>query len=55
MDFLSDKLFDGSKIRNLTIVNACSKLLPAIDVRTRYTGANVVEMLEKVCALYETP
>ena len=37
-DFLSDQLFDGSKIRILTIVDAFSKLSPAIDVRSRYTG-----------------
>jgi len=35
MDFLSDQLFDGSKIRILAIVDAFSKLSPAIDVRQR--------------------
>lgn len=30
MDFLSDQLFDGSKIRILTIVDAFSKPSPAI-------------------------
>ena len=33
MDFLSDQLFDGSKIRILAIVDAFSRLSPAIDVR----------------------
>lgn len=42
MDFLSDQLFDGSKIRILTIVEAFSKLSPAMDVRSCYTGADVV-------------
>ena len=46
MDFLSDQLFDGRKIRILTIVDAFSKLSPAIDVRCRYTGADVVTTLE---------
>ena len=48
MDFLSDQLFDGTKIRILTIVDAFSKISPTIDVRLRYTGANVVETLERV-------
>lgn len=48
MDFLSDQLFDGRKIRILTIVDTFSKLSPAIDVRPRYTGADVVATLERV-------
>ena len=48
MDFLSDQLFDGTKIRILAIVDAFSKISPTIDVRLRYTGANVVETLERV-------
>ena len=50
MDFLSDQLFDGRKIRVLTIVDAFSKVSPAIDVRQRYTGADVVATLERVTA-----
>ena len=38
MDFLSDQLFDGSKIRVLTIVDAYSKLSSAIDVCQQYRG-----------------
>ena len=48
MDFLSDQLFDGRKIRVLTIVDAFSKDAPAIDVRQRCTGAYVVAKLERV-------
>lgn len=55
MDFLSDQLFDGRKIRVLTIVDAYSKISPAIDARARYTGADVVATLERVCAEYGTP
>jgi putative transposase len=55
MDFLSDQLFDGSKIRILTIVDAFSKVSPAIDVRSRYTGADVVHTLERVTADYGLP
>lgn len=55
MDFLSDQLFDGRKIRVLTIVDAFSKVSPAIDVRARYTGADVVATLERVTAEYGLP
>lgn len=55
MDFLSDQLFDGRKIRVLTIVDAYSKVSPAIDARARYTGADVVATLDRVCAEYGLP
>lgn len=55
MDFLSDQLFDGRKIRVLTIVDAYSKVSPAIDVRARYTGADVVATLDRVCAEFGMP
>jgi len=55
MDFLSDQLFDGSKIRILTIVDAFSKVLPAIDVRQRYRGSDVVDTLEQVTAIHGLP
>lgn len=55
MDFLSDQLFDGSKIRILTIVDAFTKVSPAIDVRSRYTGSDVVSTLERVTTAYGVP
>ena len=55
MDFLSDQLFDGRKIRILTIVDAFSKLSPAIDVRFRYTGADVVTTLNRVAGIHGVP
>lgn len=55
MDFLLDYLFDGSKICILTIVDAFSKLSPAIDVPTRYTRADVVRTLERVTAEHGMP
>jgi putative transposase len=55
MDFLSDQLFDGRKIRILTIVDAFSKLSPAIDVRFRYTGADVVTTLNQVADIHGVP
>lgn len=50
MDILSGQLFDGTRIRVLTIVDICSQISPAIDVRRSYRGANVVETLERVVA-----
>jgi len=55
MDFLSDQLFDGSKIRVLTIVDAFSRLSPAIDARQRYRGTDVVDTLERVTAVHGIP
>ena len=48
MDFMSDQLFDGRRIRILTIVDAFSRLSPAIDIRQSYRGSDVVETLERV-------
>ena len=55
MDFLSDQLFNGSKIRVLAIVDAFSRLSPAIDVRRRYRGSDVVDTLARVTAIYGVP
>ena len=50
MDFVHDQLYDGAKIRVLTIIDAVTRYVPAIDVRRSYTGADVVDTLERVCA-----
>jgi len=42
MDFVHDQLFDGRKIRVLTIIDTFTRLSPAIDVRQSYRGADVV-------------
>ena len=55
MAFLSDQLFDGRKIRILTIVDTFSRLSPAIDVRPHYRGTDVFETLERVTAIHGTP
>lgn len=49
MDFVHDQLYDGRKIRILTVIDAFTRYVPAIDVRDRYTGADVVATLEAVC------
>jgi putative transposase len=48
MDFVHDQLFDGRKIRILTIVDTFTRLSPGIDVRQSYRGVDVVETLEWV-------
>jgi putative transposase len=47
-DFVHDQLFDGTRIRILTIVDTFSRLSPAIDGRQDFRGADVVETLERV-------
>ena len=52
MDFLSDQLFDGRKIRVLSIIDNFSRLLPAPDVRMSYRGGDVVQTLERIAFDY---
>jgi putative transposase len=47
MDFVHDQLFDGRKLRVLTIVDTFTRLSPAIDVRHSYRAADVVATLEQ--------
>lgn len=39
----------------LTVIDAFTRLFPAIDVRTSYRGADVVATLEPVCRVYGKP
>lgn len=55
MDFMADQLFDGRRIRILTIVDAFTRVSPAIDVRQSYRGADVVDTLERVARHYGRP
>jgi len=55
MDFMSDQLFDGRRIRILTIVDAYTRVSPAIDARHSYKGSDVVETLERVTGIYGVP
>jgi putative transposase len=50
MDLVHDQLYDGRKIRILTVIDAFTRYVPATDVRERFTGADVVASLERVCA-----
>lgn len=55
MDFMSDHLFTGSKIRLLTIVDNYTKISPAIGVGRNYKGTDVVMTLEKAVLQYGIP
>ena len=48
MDFVHDQLFDGTRIRILTIVDTFTRLSPAIQARQSFRGVDVVETLERV-------
>jgi putative transposase len=49
MDFVHDQLFDATKVRVLTILDAFTKFSPAIVPRLSWRGTGVVEVLERVC------
>ena len=46
MDFVHDQLFDGRKIRALTIIDTFTRLSPAIEC-ARARGTDVVATLER--------
>jgi putative transposase len=50
MDFVHDQLFDGRKIRVLTMIDTFSRYAPAIEARFSFRGADVVASLERVAA-----
>lgn len=47
-----DDVFDGRKIRVLSIVDNFTWLWPGLDVRFSYPGSDVVEALERIAAQY---
>jgi putative transposase len=55
MDFMSDQLFDGRKVRVLSIVDNFTRVSPALDVRTSYRGSDVVETLGRITEAYGRP
>jgi putative transposase len=55
MDFVSDQLVDGRTIRVLTIVDAVSKVSPALEVDTSMTGLRVTRVLDRAIELYGKP
>jgi putative transposase len=55
MDFMADQLFNGQRIRVLTIVDIFSKISPAIGVGFSYKGHDVVGTLEAAIKEYGCP
>lgn len=55
MDFVSDALYDGRRIRALTVVDICTRESLAIEVSQRLQGEHVVAVLERLCAQRGTP
>lgn len=48
MDFVSDALFDGKKIRSLTVVDNFTRECLAIEVAQSLTGDDVVRILARI-------
>jgi putative transposase len=55
MDFMADQLFDGRRLRLLTIVDTVSRVSPFIGVGFRYRGYDVVTALNLAVAQYGVP
>mgnify|MGYP003736092241 CR=1 FL=1 len=55
MDFMSDALFDGRKIRLLTLIDEYSREALAIEVDTSINGVRVTNVLNRVAARYGLP
>lgn len=49
MDFVADALFDGRKLRMLTVVDCYTRKCLAIDVGQRLKGEDVVNALNRIC------
>ena len=55
MDFMSDELFDGRRIRLLTIVDLFTRESLAIEVGQRYRGRDVADALTRLAATRSLP
>lgn len=55
MDFMHDELFNGQRIRLLTLVDNFSRVSPWIEVDRSLTGKRVVEVLQKISLTYGLP
>jgi putative transposase len=55
MDFMSDGLADGRRLRCLTIVDDCTRECVAIEVDTSITGSRVKAVLERLADLRGLP
>ncbi|WP_231688270.1 DDE-type integrase/transposase/recombinase, partial [Ralstonia pseudosolanacearum] len=55
MDFVSDALFDGQRLRALTVVDNYTRESLAIEVGQSLKGKDVVRVLDAVVAQHGTP
>ncbi len=55
MDFMSDELFDGRRIRLLTLIDNHTRQSLAIGVGQRIRGIEVVQVLERITKKYGKP
>lgn len=49
MDFVHDQLFDATRVRVLTIVDTFTRFSPATQQHFNWRGADVVDVLGRVC------
>ena len=55
MDFVSDALFDGWRLRALTVVDAYTREALAIDVDQGIKGEQVVEAMDRIASVRGCP
>jgi len=55
MGFVHDQLYAVRRLRTLTMIDAYTRYVPAIVPRERFTTADVVSVLEQVCAHHGHP
>ena len=55
MDFVSDALFDGRRVRALTVVDAFTREALAIDVDQGIKGEQVVEVMARISSIRGAP
>jgi putative transposase len=55
MDFISDALFDGRRLRTLTVIDALTREALAIDVDQGIKGELVVEAMARISLIRGAP
>jgi putative transposase len=55
LDFVSDALANGRRIRMLTVVDTCTREALAVEVDTSLPAARVVRVLDRLCAERSKP
>jgi len=55
LDFMSDELGNGRRIRVLTVVDHFSRVSPVVEVDVSLSGSRVVEALGRAIAIYGWP